>query len=185
MGISEMRWTGQGKQFIGGTAVYHSGADKHTGGVGFILSAEADKSVLSWEPVNERIISLRLQTRFIKTTVILVYAPTNSASDEDKDDFYDLLQQVLDSAPAHDLKIVMGDFNAQIGTDNRGWESIMGKQATGDLTDNGLRLLSFSSGSELMVGGSIFQHKDIHKRTWRSPNGNTTNQIDHVCISKR
>jgi len=53
------------------------------------------------------------------------------------------------------------------------------------MSDNGLRLLSFSSGNGRLVGGSVFQHKDIHKKTWWSPDAATTNQIDHFCISKR
>ena len=33
-----------------------------------------------------------------------------------------------------------------------------------------------------MIGGTIFQHKDIHKLTWKSPDGN---QIDHVVINNK
>ena len=185
LGISEMRWKGQGMKISDGMTIYYSGLDKHVGGVGFILNAQTAQAVLSWDPVSDRIITLRLQTRIVKVTIVQVYAPTNAANDEEKDAFYDQLQQVIDSIPAHDLKLVMGDFNAQIGADNRGWEANMGKWATGEMTDNGIRLLSFCSSMELKVGGSMFQHKDIHKNTWKSPDGATTNQIDHVCISKR
>ena len=31
----------------------------------------------------------------------------------------------------------------------------------------------------------MFPHNECHKRTWRSPDGVTTNQIDHLAFSKR
>ena len=61
----------------------------------------------------------------------------------------------------------------------------MGKEAIGERNENGERLLSYCSNSKLKVGGSLFQHKNIHKGTWRSPNGLTVNQIDHICYQRR
>ena len=36
----------------------------------------------------------------------------------------------------------------------------------------------------LIIGNTQFQHKKIHKNTWRSPNGNIFNEINYICISK-
>ena len=98
---------------------------------------------------------------------------------------YEQLHATIDDLPSYDMKIAMGDFNAQIGDNIEGWEDIIGSQAMGERTDNGERLLSYCSVNGLKIGGSLFCHKKIHKGTWRSPNGKTVNQIDHICISKR
>ena len=37
----------------------------------------------------------------------------------------------------------------------------------------------------LKIGNTFFQHKDIHKKTWLSPDNNTWNEIDYICINNR
>ena len=53
----------------------------------------------------------------------------------------------------------------------------------GVMNDNGERLCDFFSANGLIITGTIFPHKDIHKLTWRSPDGRTVNQIDHVLVN--
>ena len=185
LGVSEVRWTDSGQITSEDTTVLYSGGSSHVRGVGILLNKQTSKALVSWEPVSDRIITARLATRHTKMTLIQVYAPTNSAPEVEKDDFYGMLQGVLDAVPGHDLKILMGDFNAQIGPDRTGWEDVMGAEALGTRTDNGERLLSCCSVNKLRIGGSIFQHKSIHKGTWRSPDGRTVNQIDHICFPTR
>ena len=46
-------------------------------------------------------------------------------------------------------------------------------------------MLDFCTMHQLTVDGTLFEHKDIHKTTWRSPSGLTVTQIDHMYISTR
>ena len=73
LGVSECRWTGFGKLITEtGETVLYSGTEdnSHQSGVAFILMAEAAKSIDSWTPVNDRIITVRLHSKFIPTTII-------------------------------------------------------------------------------------------------------------------
>ena len=72
-------------------------------------------SVLGYETVNDRIITIRIQGRALNLTIIQVYAPTTEASESDIEDFYSSLQETFDAAPSKDIKLLIGDFNAKVG----------------------------------------------------------------------
>ena len=94
MGTSEMRWLESGQLVSDDVTVMFSGGSKHESGVGLLLSKGAARSLIAWEPVSDRLMTARLKTRFTCATIIQAYAPTESASDTDKDDFYEQLNAV-------------------------------------------------------------------------------------------
>ena len=188
LGLSEVRWTGFGKvKLTSGETIIFSGREDnlHREGVALMMSRIAEKALMEWKPVSERIITARFFSKYIKTTVIQVYAPTEDSQEEDKDAFYDQLQAVLSAVPKHDVKIVMGDFNAKTGQQNKGHEESMGRHGLGVMNDNGERMINLCEMFNLVVTGTVFPHKNIHKATWKSPDGRTKNQIDHILISRQ
>ena len=187
LGISEMRWTEQGKIISDGTVVIYSGdSEHHVKGVGLLLNSTAQQSLIGWKPVNNRIVTARFQSNHAKVTIVQVYAPTEVSDITEKDEFYQQLQDTLDAIPKYDIKILMGDLNAQIDGNQRGLNNTIGTYGTGNtLNDNGERLVALCNANGLIVGNTFFKHKNIHKKTWRSPDGNTRNEIDFICISKR
>ena len=187
LGVSESRWDGSGNiKLATGETILYSGDQSeqpvHERGTAFILSEKAAKSVISWEAVSDRIIQVRFSSNFQNTTVINVYAPTNEADKTAKEEFYEQLQTVIDKAPKKDVLILIGDMNAKVGTDNKGMETIMGKEGLGIKNENGELFREFCHFNNLVIGGTIFKKKNIHKATWVSPNGLVKNQIDHITI---
>ena len=87
-----------------------------TGGIGLFIERSITKSLQSVTKVCDRIIIATLDGN-PQTTIVAVYAPTNAASDEDKESFYKQLHDVLTPIPVHNIVIVLGDFNARIGRD--------------------------------------------------------------------
>jgi hypothetical protein len=61
----------------------------------------------------------------------------------------------------------------------------MGKYGCGNINDNGERLVDLCGTNNLVIGGTIFPHREIHKLTWISPNGRDKNQIYHIIINEK
>ena len=174
LGISETHWIHSGQKRLGtGELVLPAGRDDgmHAEGVALVLGKLAQKTLRGWEPHGPRIVmaSFTTRTRNVNMNVVQIYAPTEVATEDDKDDFYNKLQVVLDKLPKKDVNIVMGDANAKIGSDNTGYEDIMGRHGLGTMNNNGERLADMCAFNRLIIGGSIFPHKRIHKITWVSP----------------
>lgn len=192
LGISETHWTGVGQTKLStGELLLYSGHIEeeapHTQGVALMLSRSAQGALVRWEGHGPRIITATFRTtnRRINMNLVQCYAPTNNDSEDEKEDFYQKLQAIVQTLSPRNLIMVMGDFNAKIGSDNTGMESVMGREGVGERNENGERFGEFCASNQLVIGGSVFKHKRIHKVTWVSPDSVTENQIDHVCINRK
>ena len=101
------------------------------------------------------------------------------------EEWYDQLQAAVSKVPQHDILLIIGDINAKTGSDNTDRERAMGRKGCGIINDNGEKFVNFCRNNNYVMGGTIFQHKEIHKLTWKSPDGRTVNQIDHVVINNK
>ena len=53
------------------------------------------------------------------------------------------------------------------------------------MNENGERFVDTCALNSIVIGGSVFPHKRIHKATCVSPDHTTENQIDHIGINRR
>ncbi|XP_028033130.1 craniofacial development protein 2-like [Bombyx mandarina] len=100
-----------------GHVLFYSGNSqgKHQYGTGFMVDGRYIASVIRFDAISERLSILRLKGKFANFTLINAYAPTELAKEENKDSFYEDLEAVIDQVPEYDVKIILGDFNAQVG----------------------------------------------------------------------
>ncbi|VDL95075.1 unnamed protein product [Schistocephalus solidus] len=89
--------------------------------------------------INDRLTSLRLPLRGDQfATIISAYATPMTSSNAAKDKFYEDLHALLATVPKKDKLIVLGDFNARVGTDHAAWQGVLGPHGLGSCNDNGL-----------------------------------------------
>ena len=186
--VQETRWPGKDSMISGDYTFYYSGKSNDSPreyGTGFMVFGKARNAVIGFNPVDERLCTLRIRGKFFNYTLINVYAPTEENDNEEKDVFYEKLVEVYDGAPKRDIKILLGDFNAKVGREVY-YRPTIGKFSLHETSnDNGTRLIDFAASRNIVLSSTYFEHKNIHKATWVSPDGRTKNQIDHVLIDGR
>ena len=83
-------------------------------GVAIICDKDTSRCVMAYKPISDRIISIILDGHPVRTTIIQIYAPTSAASEDDIEDFYGRLQDLIDTAPRGDVLTIMDDWNAKL-----------------------------------------------------------------------
>ena len=143
--LQVMGWKGYGKINKPKYILVYSGADKQgEQGVGFMIKKSLKNSILEFEPTNARTCKVRMKGKFYNTTVINAYAPTESATEEQKEQFYEDLNRCCDQIPKHDAPLMLGDFNAKIGKEQAN-QSVAGQHTIHEETsENGLILCQFA-----------------------------------------
>ena len=129
LGLCETRWKQSGQlRLTTGERVLYSGHEEnsapHTEGIALLLTEDAQKALIGWEARGPRFIpaSFRTVKKNIRLNVVQCYTPTNDKSGEVKDQFYKQLQRILNRLSNQGVKILMGDFNTKIGSDNTGYD---------------------------------------------------------------
>ena len=186
--ISESKLASTGELSIGNWKLIYSGkvTGNRTQGVAVMMNDRSKRSLVSYQCVSERLMSVSFSLAKSKLHVVSAYAPTEDKREETKESFYQALQKLLDTFPKRDRVMIAGDFNAQLGGQDRSsWDGALGSFCLGrKITDNGTKLLSFCSANQLVVRNTFFQQKDIHLATWVGPSGVLANQIDHIIVRR-
>ena len=75
LGVSEMRWIGQGIVRKEDMTILYSGKEEHhSHSVGIIMNKKANKALTGWKPIDHRIITAQFQTQHSKVIIIQAYA---------------------------------------------------------------------------------------------------------------
>ena len=105
----------------------------------------------------------KIYSKYRKLTLIHAYSPTNDASIESKDDFYERLEGTVQKCNRNDILLITGDLNAKVGKGTPEEREVLGQHGAGDRNKNGERPCEFCKMNGLVITGTIFPHKEIHK----------------------
>jgi hypothetical protein len=89
------------------------------------------------------ILYLRIKTKFQNVSFINVHSPTEQKEEMEKEAFYQKVEEVYDSCPSNDIKIVLGDWNAKVGREKI-YQGLTGRHSMHlNTNNNGQRLVDF------------------------------------------
>ena len=184
----------------GGWKLFYSGADPSMSaqaGVGILTSPRLSDCVSDWIPLRSRICMLKLKVLDRSLRLLQVYAP-NATSEYQT--FVDEINDALLRVSPTESTVLMGDFNAHVGTNTDTWKGEIGKHGVTGLNENGRRRtklhpvyhlsllqlcyllqLCFSNGLRIM--NTFSQHREVHKYTWYRPNMDQKSLIDFCIVS--
>lgn len=119
-------------------------------GVGFVVRVGLMEEV---EWVNDRIMKMTIAGKDDKLELIQVYAPQVGCSEDEKEKFREELERWI----GREGQIVMGDLNAQMGSDRMGLEDVLAPEGRGGRNEEGQRLLEICVRNGMMIGNSCLR----------------------------
>ena len=152
-------------------------------GTGFLVHKKLKDHVIDFNPISDRIAVLKLKTKVSKIIIIQTYFPTTQHPDEEVEEIYNTIQDIIDRTPTRDTLIISGDFNAKVGGLKDSHPGIIGNHTIGTSNERGKMLANFCARNRLCITNTYFRKRRLN--TWTSPNSLTKNQIDFIIVKQQ
>ena len=127
-------------------------------------------------------ISIHFQGKPFNTIVIQAYATTSNAEETEVERFYEDLQGLLELTPKKDVLFIIGDWNAEVGSQET--PGITGKFGLGVQNEAGQRLIEFCQENTLVIANTLFQQNKRGLYTLISLDGQYQYKIDYIFAAK-
>ena len=154
-------------------------------GVGFAIKNSLLHTIVPPVGGTERILSITMSTASGKVHLFSVYAPTLCSSQETKDRFYEDLSDIISKIPTSEHVILLGDFNARVGSEWNIWPDALGHFGIGKTNENGQRLLEMCAYYKLSITNTYFKTKPQHRVSWRHPRSGHWHQLDLIITRRK
>ena len=106
--LQETKWKGSKARNIGGECkIFYNGADERKNGIGIVLREELAESVLEVKRVLDRLMAMKLEVKGSILNIVRAYAPQVNNSLEDKNNFWEDLDGLIESVSKEE-RIVLG-----------------------------------------------------------------------------
>ncbi|XP_025191734.1 craniofacial development protein 2-like, partial [Melanaphis sacchari] len=162
--LQEIRWNDEGTIDINDTIIlYGKCNERRQFGVGFAVHKSLVHTIKEFKVINYRIAILIVKAKFFDIVFLNVHAPTEEKSQEEKEEFYAELEDILSRINNSKIRIILGDMNAKIGKEQFLKPTIRKYSLHETTNDNSMKLVDLATGKGFRIMSTMFPHKDIHK----------------------
>ena len=92
---------------------------------------------------------MKIQGKQFNIAIVQVYAPTSAITDDDIEEFYNLVESTLDQVKSNELLVVMEDLNAKVGQERN--RNIVGPRGMGENNGRREKLIEFCQSRKLTI----------------------------------
>lgn len=182
--LQETKKKGKGHIQYDDYLVIYSGVEKQTRakeGVAIAISRKYQANIQDCSYVSPRILVVRMEAEDQTLNIVSVYSPEDNKPKQERESFYDQLQNTIESLPNDQQSIILGDFNARIG--NQIIPGIKQRFNENVLNDNGELMIDLCALNELRINNTFYDHKEQHKFTFGSTRGYRST-IDYIVTNR-
>ena len=182
--LQKTKWKGSKARNIGGGCkLFYNEADGRKNGIGIMLREELAEGVLKVKKVSDRLMAMKLEVKRFILNIVSAYAPQVNNSMEEKNDFWEDLDGLIESVSKEERIVLGADLNGHVGEGNIGDEEIMGRYGAGTRNREGSMVVKFAKRMDLEIVNTYFKNKDEHRVTYKS--GEKSTQVDYVMCRRR
>ena len=126
--------------------------------------------------------AMKLEVKRSILIIVTAYAPQVNNSMEEKNDFWEDLDGLIESVSKQE-RIVLGvDLNGHVAKETRD-EEIMGRYDAGKRSKEGSMVVEFAKRMDWVIINAYFKKKDEHRVMYKS--GGKSTQVEYVLCRRR
>ena len=136
--LQETKWKGSKARNIGGGCkLFYNEANGRRNGIEIVVRVEMAESVLEVKRVLDRLMAIKLEVKGFILNIVSAYGPQVNNSMEEKNDFWEELDGLIESISKQERIVLGADLNGHVGEGNIGDEEIMGRYGAGTRNKEG------------------------------------------------
>ena len=152
--------------------LFYLGADPSMSaqvGVGIFTSPQLSDCVFDWITLGSPACMLKLKIKDRSLCLLQVCASNAGSKYQAFVDFVDDVNNAFQRVESTESTILMGEFNANIGTDSETRKSVIAKRGDPAFNENSRYLLQLCFSNRRCIMNIFLQHRDVHKYSWYKP----------------